>query len=107
MVMTVICLRIRRFWHCTMMERPQGPLFLFNQTVSFHIKSLLTGSIPQFENILGGIVDGFEFQMDDDTEVYRSCSATLNGDLFVFGGTSTSNNRKKQVFSSDEFKMQN
>ena len=31
--------------------------------------------------------------MDDDTEVYRSCSATLNGELFVFGGY----NQKKQV----------
>ena len=35
--------------------------------------------------------------MDDDTEVYRSCSATLNGELFVFGGYSESNNLRKQV----------
>ena len=35
--------------------------------------------------------------MNDDTEVYRSCSATLNGEVFVFGGDSSSNNRKKQV----------
>ena len=32
--------------------------------------------------------------MNDDTEVYGSCSATLNGELFVFGGSSS----RKQVF---------
>ena len=35
--------------------------------------------------------------MGEDTEVYRSCSATLNGELFVFGGDSESNNMRKQV----------
>ena len=35
--------------------------------------------------------------MDDDTEVYYSCSATLNGELFVFGG----NTQKKQVKQKD------
>ena len=44
----------------------------------------------QFE---GGITENFEFKMDDNTEVYQSCSATLNGELFVFGGY----NQKKQV----------
>ena len=34
----------------------------------------------------GGVTENFEFQLDDDTEDYRSCSATLNGELFVFGG---------------------
>ena len=33
--------------------------------------------------------------MDDDTEVYWSCSSLLNGELFVFGGDSTSNRRKQ------------
>ena len=35
--------------------------------------------------------------MDDDTEVYYSCSSLLNDELFVFGGSSTSNSRRKQV----------
>ena len=35
----------------------------------------------------GGTVENFEFQMDDDTGVSNSCSATLNGELFVFGGS--------------------
>ena len=35
--------------------------------------------------------------MDDDTEVFYSCSATLNDELFVFGGYNTSNNKRKQV----------
>ena len=38
--------------------------------------------------------------MDDDTEVTYSCSSLLNGELFVFGGNSESNNRRKQVFLS-------
>ena len=64
----------------------------------------ITDSVINYCNILyrlkhlqGGVTDNFEFQIDDDTEVYRSCSATLHGELFVFGGYSTSNNRKKQV----------
>ena len=34
----------------------------------------------------GGITEGFEFQMDEDTEINKSCSAMLKGELFVFGG---------------------
>ena len=47
--------------------------------------------------ILGGTTDNFQFKMDDDTEVLYSCSSLLNGELFVFGGFNTSNNRRKQV----------
>jgi len=35
--------------------------------------------------------------MDEDTEVYTSCSAQLNGEVFVFGGSNTNYNKKKQV----------
>ena len=35
--------------------------------------------------------------MDEDTEVYRSCSATLHGELFVFGGYASTMKKKKQV----------
>ena len=52
---------------------------------------------------LGGITENFEFKMDEDTEVYESCSATLKGELFVFGGTSSTNNRKKQVFIRNQY----
>ena len=45
----------------------------------------------------GGVTENFEFTINDDTEVYKSCSATLNGEVFVFGGFSSSNNRKRQV----------
>ena len=41
----------------------------------------------------GGATENFDFQMDEDTQVYHSCSATLKGELFVFGGSSI----KKQV----------
>ena len=47
--------------------------------------------------ISGGETENFEFKINDDTEVYCSCSSLLNGELFVFGGSSTSNNRQKQV----------
>ena len=47
--------------------------------------------------ITGGQTENFEFKINDDTEVYRSCSSLLNGELFVFGGYNTSNNRRKQV----------
>ena len=33
--------------------------------------------------------------MDEDTEVYESCSAQLNGELFVFGGYN--GDKQKQV----------
>ena len=42
---------------------------------------------------LGGVTENFEFKINDDTEVYYSCSATLNGDVFVLGG----NSKQKQV----------
>ena len=35
--------------------------------------------------------------MDEDVQVYRSCSATLHGELFVFGGYATSMDKRKQV----------
>ena len=59
--------------------------------------------------ILGGITEGFEFQMDEDTEVYDSCSAQLNGEVFVFGGYNTSNNKRRQVnqlFFNDQIILQ-
>ena len=43
------------------------------------------------------MTENFEFKINDDTEVFHSCSAKLNGEVFVFGGTNTSNNRRKQV----------
>ena len=48
---------------------------------------------------LGGVTENFEFKINDDTEVHYSCSATLNGEVFVFGGYSTNggNNKRKQV----------
>ena len=45
----------------------------------------------------GGVTENFEFEINDDTEVIRTCSATLNGEVFVFGGSNKSNNIKKQV----------
>ena len=47
--------------------------------------------------ISGRQTENFEFKINDDTEVYQSCSSLLNGELFVFGGYNTSNNKRKQV----------
>ena len=46
---------------------------------------------------LGGVTKNFEFKINDDTEVYASCSASLNGEVYVFGGQNTSINGRKQV----------
>ena len=43
--------------------------------------------------IKGGITQGFEFHINEDTEIIRSCSAMLNGEFFIFGGT----NFKRQL----------
>ena len=42
---------------------------------------------------LGGVTENFEFKINDDTEVYGSCSAVLNGEVLIFGGS----NKSKQV----------
>ena len=47
--------------------------------------------------ISGRQTENFEFKINDDTQVYESCSSVLNGELFVFGGQTTSNNRRKQA----------
>ena len=41
----------------------------------------------------GDITENFEFTINDDTEVQQSCSAILNGELFIIGGE----NKKNQV----------
>ena len=42
--------------------------------------------------------------MGKDTTVYKSCSAVLNGELFVFGGDGEKYNRQvEQSYSQDSF----
>ena len=43
------------------------------------------------------MTENFDFKINDDTEVYGSCSSVLNGEVFLFGGYNTSNNMSKQV----------
>ena len=43
------------------------------------------------------MTENFDFKINDDTDVWQSCSSLLNGEVYVFGGLSTSNNRRKQV----------
>ena len=59
------------------------------------------GELSQFESqnldlsFSGGEDPDLEFTMGPDTSVYHSCSATLNGEMYVFGGTGKFS---KQVF---------
>ena len=50
-------------------------------------------------NASGGVEESLEFTMGPDTSAYQSCSAKLNGELFVFGGNGSSQN--KQVIFHD------
>ena len=43
----------------------------------------------------GGEYPDLEFTMGPDTSVFGSCSATLNGEMYIFGGTGKFT---KQVF---------
>ena len=45
------------------------------------------------KNISGEVDDDINFTYEPDTEVYGSCAATLDGEMFVLGGW----NKKRQV----------
>ena len=81
----------RRFWRFIHGVLPRHR-FLFNLTVSVFFEVLFRDNF-----ISGGQTENFEFKINDDTQVYESCSSVLNGELFVFGGANSSNNRRKQV----------
>ena len=34
----------------------------------------------------GGLTENFNFEIDEDTEVFESCSAMMNGNMYIFGG---------------------
>ena len=44
-------------------------------------------NVPVLINYDGGIYENFKFELGKDTEVKYSCSAVLNGEFFVFGGS--------------------
>ena len=43
---------------------------------------------------LGGVQENLDFNMGPDTVAEFSCSATLNGELFVFGGSGSRYNKQ-------------
>ena len=88
--MIVICPKRRQYW-CLIPIMFQIHQFLSSQMVSIGCWNFLNISIQ------GGVTENFDFKINDDTEVYWSCSSVLNGEVFVFGGYNTSNNRRKQV----------
>ena len=96
----VICLTKKQFW-CLILHHLINH-FSFNPMVSIHnskARKKVSNSSNCFE---GGVSENFEFQLGDDTDAFRSCSAILNGELYVFGG----NNKKKQVFNLQRFRLQ-
>ena len=42
----------------------------------------------------GGVEENLDFTIGPDTTAYESCSAMLNGELFVFGGSGSSQNKQ-------------
>ena len=55
----------------------------------FDYKSLMI-----YFNDSGGAQENFDFTMGPDTSARSSCSATLNGEMFVFGGNGSSQNKQ-------------
>ena len=39
------------------------------------------------QSCLGGVDDSLDFRLGKSTEVYHSCSAILNNQMYVFGGS--------------------
>ena len=60
--------------------------------------NLINRSLRFIRIIKGGVENNLEFTMGPDTSVYASCSATLNGQLFVFGGSRFSGKQKQVNF---------
>ena len=46
----------------------------------------------------GGVEENLDFTMGPDTSASHSCSAMLNGELFVFGGTGSSQKNTQVIF---------
>ena len=55
----------------------------------FDYKSLMI-----YCNDSGGAEEDFDLTMGPDTSARSSCSATLNGEMFVFGGNGSSQNKQ-------------
>ena len=48
--------------------------------------------------IKGGVEENLDFTMEPNTSADYSCSAKLNGKLFVFGGSGLDGNEKQVIF---------
>ena len=55
--------------------------------------SLITFIENDNNNILGEVDDDINFTYEDNTQVYRSCAASLNDEMWVLGGYE----KKRQV----------
>ena len=46
----------------------------------------------------GGVEENLDFTMGPDTSASHSCSAMLNGELFVFGGTGSIQKQTQVIY---------
>ena len=63
--------------------------------------STLTISVSSKFFCLGNVDDDIVFTFEDDTEIYESCSATLNDEFWVIGGYY----KKRQVIIKNAMKF--
>ena len=66
-------------------EKIQINLCLLKLMVSWSLKFFfLFEFLSKFYS--GGVTENFEFEIDEESEVWESCSAMLNGNMYIFGG---------------------
>jgi len=58
------------------------------------LNTSLSSNKPVLIKFDGGVEEKLDFTMGTDTSALRSCSATLNGESFVFGGYGTPQNKQ-------------
>ena len=50
------------------------------------LNTCAANNVPIITNAAGDVNSGINFSIDDDAEVYQSCSITWNNQFYVFGG---------------------
>ena len=83
MAMTVKFLKRSLFLFFTQ-EKIQINLCLLKLMVSWSLKFFSIEFLSKFYS--GGVTENFEFEIDEESEVWESCSAMLNGNMYIFGG---------------------
>ena len=83
MAMIVKFLKKSLFLFSTLEKIPIN-LCLLKPMVSWALKFFLFEFLSKFNS--GGVTENFEFEISEESEVWESCSAMLNGNMYIFGG---------------------